>query len=102
MGEDDDATVMIYEYQVEQVALDTINKLENREDHSVLEAEMVKGEPLYPHELTRDAVLSLYIIALFFYLAAFVPPPLHGAADPTAGTAFPPPLPDRYLLWAFG
>jgi NAD-dependent dihydropyrimidine dehydrogenase PreA subunit len=99
---EDDATEMIYEHQDEQVALDTINKLENREDHSVLEAEMVKGEPLYPHEMTRDAVLSLYIMALFFYLSAFVPPPLHEAADPTAGTAFPPPLPDWYLLWAFG
>jgi len=99
---EDDATEMIYEHQDEQVALDTINKLENREDHSVLEAEMVKGEPLYPHEMTRDAVLSLYITALFFYLSAFVPPPLHEAADPTAGTAFPPPLPDWYLLWAFG
>ena len=99
---EDDATEMIYEHQDEQVALDTINKLENREDHSVLEAEMVKGEPLYPHEITRDAVLSLYITALFFYLSAFVPPPLHEAADPTAGTAFPPPLPDWYLLWAFG
>ena len=100
--DEDDATEMIYEHQDEQVALDTISKLENREEHSVLEAEMVKGEPLYPHELTRDAVLSLYITALFFYLSAFVPPPLHEAADPTAGTAFPPPLPDWYLLWAFG
>ena len=99
---EDDATEMIYEHQDEQVALDTISKLENREEHSVLEAEMVKGEPLYPHEMTRDAVLSLYIMALFFYLSAFVPPPLHEAADPTAGTAFPPPLPDWYLLWAFG
>jgi len=100
--DEDDATEMIYEHQDEQVAFDTINKLENREEHSVLEAEMVKGEPLYPHEITRDAVLSLYITALFFYLSAFVPPPLHEAADPTAGTAFPPPLPDWYLLWAFG
>ena len=100
--DEDDATEMIYEHQDEQIALDTINKLDDREEHSVLEAEMVKGEPLYPHEMTRDAVLSLYITALFFYLSAFVPPPLHEAADPTAGTAFPPPLPDWYLLWAFG
>ena len=99
---EDSATEMITEYQDEQIVLDTVNKLEHREDHSVLEADMVKGEPLYPHELTRDAVLSMYIMALFFYLSAFVPPPLHGAADPTAGTAFPPPLPDWYLLWAFG
>jgi len=99
---EEDANQMIQEHQDEQIALDKINKLENREDHSVLEAEMVKGEPLYPHELTRDAVLTMYIMALFFYLSAFVPPPLHGAADPTAGTAFPPPLPDWYLLWAFG
>jgi len=99
---EEDANQMIQEHQDEQIALDTINKLENREDHSVLEAEMVKGEPLYPHELTRDAVLTMYIMALFFYLSAFVPPPLHGAADPTAGTSFPPPLPDWYLLWAFG
>ena len=97
-----DATELIGDYQNEQIDLDTVSKLEHREDHSVLEAELVKGEPLYPHELTRDAVLSLYIMALFFYLSAFVPPPLHGAADPTAGTAFPPPLPDWYLLWAFG
>jgi len=100
--DEDDATEMIYEHQDEQISLDTINKLEDREEHSVLEADMVKGEPLYPHEMTRDAVLSLYITALFFYLSAFVPPPLHEAADPTAGTAFPPPLPDWYLLWAFG
>ena len=97
-----DATELIGDYQNEQIDLDTVSKLEHREDHSVLEAELVKGEPLYPHELTRDAVLSLYVMALFFYLSAFVPPPLHGAADPTAGTAFPPPLPDWYLLWAFG
>ena len=96
------ATELISDYQDEQIDLDTVSKLEHREDHSVLEAELVKGEPLYPHELTRDAVLSLYVMALFFYLSAFVPPPLHGAADPTAGTAFPPPLPDWYLLWAFG
>nr|AIE95176.1 cytochrome bc1 complex cytochrome b/c subunit [uncultured marine group II/III euryarchaeote AD1000_59_C09] len=97
-----DAIELIGDYQDEQIDLDTVSKLEHREDHSVLEAELVKGEPLYPHELTRDGVLSLYIMALFFYLSAFVPPPLHGAADPTAGTAFPPPLPDWYLLWAFG
>ena len=97
-----DAIELIGDYQDEQIDLDTVSKLEHREDHSVLEAELVKGEPLYPHELTRDAVLSMYIMALFFYLSAFVPPPLHGAADPTAGTAFPPPLPDWYLLWAFG
>ena len=97
-----DAMELIGDYQDEQIDLDTVSKLEHREDHSVLEAELVKGEPLYPHELTRDAVLSMYIMALFFYLSAFVPPPLHGAADPTAGTAFPPPLPDWYLLWAFG
>ena len=99
---DGSATELIDDYQNEQIALDTVSKLEHREDHSVLEAELVKGEPLYPHELTRDAVLSMYVMALFFYLSAFVPPPLHGAADPTAGTAFPPPLPDWYLLWAFG
>ena len=97
-----DAMELVGDYQDEQMDLDTVSILEHREDHSVLEAELVKGEPLYPHELTRDAVLSLYIMALFFYLSAFVPPPLHGAADPTAGTAFPPPLPDWYLLWAFG
>ena len=96
------ATELIGDYQDEQIDFDTVSKLEHREDHSVLEAELVKGEPLYPHELTRDAVLSMYVMALFFYLSAFVPPPLHGAADPTAGTAFPPPLPDWYLLWAFG
>ena len=45
---EDSATEMIEEYQDEQVALDTISKLENREEHSVLEADMVKGEPLYP------------------------------------------------------
>ena len=97
-----DAIELIGDYQDEQIDLDTVSKLEHREDHSVLEAELVKGEPLYPHDLTRDGVLSLYIMALFFYLSAFVPPPLHGAADTTAGTAFPPPLPDWYLLWAFG
>ena len=42
---EDDLTEMIYEHQEEQLDLDTINKLENREDHSVLEADMVKGEP---------------------------------------------------------
>ena len=40
---EDDAVEMIYEHQDEQLALDTVDKLENRETHSVLEAEMVKG-----------------------------------------------------------
>ena len=64
---EDDAAEMIAEYQDEQIALDTISKLEDREEHSVLEADMVKGEPLYPHELSRDAVLTMYIMSLFFF-----------------------------------
>ena len=59
---EDDAAQMIYEHQEEQQSLDTISKLENREEHSVLEADMIKGEPLYPHEVTRDSVLSLSLI----------------------------------------
>ena len=97
---EDDAIELIYGDQEEKIEQDTIRKLENREEHSALEASMVKGEPLYPHEITRDGVFTLYIMAILFYLAAFIPPPLHGSADPTAGTAFPPPLPDWYLLWA--
>ena len=86
---EDDAVQMIYEDQVEQQELDTIRKLENREEHSVLEASMVKGEPLYPHEISRDAVYTFYVISILFYLGAFIPPPLHESADPTAGTAYP-------------
>ena len=37
-NQEDDAVQMIYEDQVEQQELDTIRKLENREEHSVLEA----------------------------------------------------------------
>ena len=88
---EDNATEMISEYQDEQVALDTISKLENREEHSVLEADMVKGEPLYPHEMTRDGVLTMYIMARLFFLGAFGPPPLPKAADPTAVPTFPQP-----------
>ena len=33
---EDDAVEMIYEHQEEQLALDTVDKLENRETHSVL------------------------------------------------------------------
>ena len=54
---EDDAAEMIGESIQEQQELDTIRKLENREEHSVLEASMVKGEPLYPHELSRDCLL---------------------------------------------
>ena len=86
-AKDDDAIEMIYEDQEKQLEKDTIKKLENREEHSVLEASMVKGEPLYPHEITRDGVFTLYIMAILFYLGAFIPPPLHESADPTAGTA---------------
>ena len=99
---EDDAAEMIGESIQEQQELDTIRKLENREEHSVLEASMVKGEPLYPHELSRDTVYTFYVLSIMFYIGAFVPPPLHESADPTAGTAYPPPLPDWYLLWAFG
>ena len=99
---EDDASEMIAESIQEQQELDTIRKLENREEHSVLEASLVKGEPLYPHELSRDTVYTFYVLSIMFYLGAFVPPPLHESADPTAGTAYPPPLPDWYLLWAFG
>ena len=44
---EDDASEMIAESIQEQQELDTIRKLENREEHSVLEASLVKGEPLY-------------------------------------------------------
>ena len=54
---EDDAVEMIGESIQEQQELDTIRKLENREEHSVLEASLVKGEPLYPHELSRDLSL---------------------------------------------
>ena len=81
---EDDASEMIGESIQEQQELDTIRKLENREEHSVLEASLVKGEPLYPHELSRDTVYTFYVLSIMFYLGAFVPPPLHESADPTA------------------
>ena len=59
---EDDAAEMIGESIQEQQELDTIRKLENREEHSVLEASMVKGEPLYPHELSRDTVYTFYVL----------------------------------------
>ena len=55
-----DAMELIGDYQDEQMDLDTVSKLEHREDHSVLEAELVKGEPLYPHELTRGSSESVH------------------------------------------
>ena len=36
MSEDDDATEMIYEHQDEQVALDTVNKLEKTYSKEIL------------------------------------------------------------------
>ena len=51
---EDDAVEMIGESIQEQQELDTIRKLENREEHSVLEASLVKGEPLYPHALSGE------------------------------------------------
>ena len=68
---EDDAAEMIGESIQEQQELDTIRKLENREEHSVLEASMVKGEPLYPHELSRDTVYTFYVLSIMFYLGAF-------------------------------
>ena len=107
----DDTGSLIGEYQQERQAEDDAERIGRkteftrempRQAHSVLEASHVKGEPLYPHELVRDSVLTLYVTSILFFLAAFIPPPLHRAADPAAATAFPPPLPDWYLLWAFG
>ena len=107
----DDTGSLISEYQREQQAADAEESVGReteftdrtpRQAHSVLEASLVEGEPLYPHELLRDSVLTLYVTSILFFLSAFVPPPLHRAADPAAATAFPPPLPDWYLLWAFG
>ncbi len=64
---EDDAVQMIYDDQVEQQELDTIRKLENREEHSVLEASMVKGEPLYPHEVSRDGSVH-FLCDIYFIL----------------------------------
>ena len=61
---EDDASEMIGESIQEQQELDTIRKLENREEHSVLEASLVKGEPLYPHELSRDTVYTFYVLSI--------------------------------------
>ena len=60
---EDDAAEMIGESIQEQQELDTIRKLENREEHSALEASLVKGEPLYPHELSRDTVYTFYVLS---------------------------------------
>ena len=63
---EDDASEMIGESIQEQQELDTIRKLENREEHSALEASMVKGEPLYPHEITRDGFFTIYIMEILY------------------------------------
>ena len=98
----EDIGEMIGEYQEGKRKEEIEEKLKGRQAHSVLESGKVMGEPLYPHEIIRDTILTLYTVAIMFFLASFVPPPLHHAADPTAPTAYPPPLPDWYLLWAFG
>ena len=82
----DDTEELIGEYHQQRLAEDAEERVgrkteftdqKPRQAHSVLEAAHAKGEPLYPHELLRDSVLILYVTSILFFLAAFVPPPLH-------------------------
>ena len=64
-AKEDDAIEMIYDDQEIQIEQDTIRKLENREEHSALEASMVKGEPLILMRLLE--MVFLHCMSWLFY-----------------------------------
>ena len=46
------------------------------------------GHLLWPHEVLRDTIIFLSIIATLTFYAYLIPPPLHSAADPIAQAGF--------------
>ena len=58
------------------------------------------GHLLWPHEVLRDTIIFLSIIATLSFYAYLIPPPLHSAADPIAQAGFV--FPDWYVLFSYG
>jgi len=57
------------------------------------------GQPFWPHEVYRDLVLILLMVAILFLLSAAITPPVGPAKDPTIQPFI---VPDWYLLFSWG
>src|SRR5438128_6301452 len=57
------------------------------------------GIPLFPQEATRDLVVTFILVAMMFFLSAFVTPFLGPARGPLLSELI---VPDWYLLFSWG
>ena len=58
------------------------------------------GHAFWPHEVLRDGIIFLAIMAVLLFYSWLIPPPLHSAADPFAQAGFV--FPDWYVLFSYG
>ncbi|MDP7312969.1 MAG: 4Fe-4S dicluster domain-containing protein, partial [Candidatus Thalassarchaeaceae archaeon] len=76
-----------------------------REKENLQEAEKARvrtfvGHPLWPHEVLRDTLILIAMMAVLSFYSWLIPPPLHSAADPFAQAGFV--FPDWYVLFSYG
>ena len=76
-----------------------------REKENLQEAEKKRertfvGHPLWPHEVLRDTLVLMAMVAVLTFYSWLIPPPLHSAADPFAQAGFV--FPDWYVLFSYG
>ena len=60
----------------------------------------VLGFPTWPHEIIRNAAISLFFVGMIVLISAALPPSLESPADPSSTPSII--LPDWYLYWSFG
>jgi len=69
-------------------------------DDSEIRKRTFMGHLLWPHEVLRDTIIFLSIMATLTFYGYLIPPPLHSAADPIAQAGFV--FPDWYVLFSYG
>ncbi len=60
----------------------------------------VLGFPTWPHEIIRNASISLFFVGMMLFISAALPPHFGAPANPSQTPEII--LPDWYLYWSFG
>jgi len=60
----------------------------------------VLGFPTWPHEIIRNAAISLFFVGMMIFISAALPPHFGAPANPSQTPEII--LPDWYLYWSFG
>jgi len=85
--------------RVAETYMNEKEKLLDSEDSEIRKRTFM-GHLLWPHEVLRDTIILLAVLATLSFYSYIIPPPLHSAADPIAQAGFV--FPDWYVLFSYG